>query len=83
MKKETNVIKLRFLKNGQPAGREYSYFTGTPVCVGDYVEAPSTSGTSQAVVTAVNVPEAEIAPFRDRAKTILGKVIPDADKEAK
>lgn len=72
---KTNVIKLRFLKNGAPSGREYTYFTPCKVSVGDYVEAPSTSGTSTAVVTAVNVPEAEIAPFRDRAKTIIGKSV--------
>jgi hypothetical protein len=70
---KTNVIKLRFLKNDQPTGREYTYFTPCEVAVWDLVEAPSTSGTSTAIVTAVNVPEAEIAPFRDRAKSIVGK----------
>lgn len=70
---KTNVIKLCFLKNGVPSGREYTYFTPCEVTMGDYVEAPSTSGTSTAVVTAVNVPETEIAPFRDRAKSIVGK----------
>ena len=70
---KTNIIKLRFLKNGIPAGGEGSYLTGSPVAVGDYVEAPSMSGTATAIVTAVNVPEAEIAPFRGRVKSILGK----------
>lgn len=70
---KTNIIKLRFLKNGVPAGREYSYLTPFPVAVGDYVEAPSTSGTATAVVTKINVPEAEIASFRDRVKSIVGK----------
>lgn len=70
---ETNVIKLRFLKNGIPAGQEYTYLTPCEVAAGDYVEAPSKSTTSTAVVTAVNVPEAEIAPFRDRVKSIVGK----------
>lgn len=71
----TNVIKLRFLKNGIPAGGEYSYLAPCELAVGDYVEAPSRSGVSTAVITAVNVPEAEIAPFRDRAKTVLGKTV--------
>jgi hypothetical protein len=69
---KTNVIKLRFLKNGIPSGGEYSYLTGSPVSVGDYVEAPVRLGTAQAIVTAVNVPEAEIAPFRGRVKSIVG-----------
>lgn len=78
---KTNVIKLRFLKNGVPSGREYTYFTPCEVAAGDYVEAPSTSGTSTAVVTAVNVPEAEIAPFRDRAKSVVGKTKTESEEK--
>lgn len=70
----TNIIKLRFLRDGEPAGREYTYFIPCEVAVGDAVEIEGSKGISQGVVTAVDVPEAEIAPFRDRAKTILGKV---------
>lgn len=70
----TNIIKLQFLRYGQPAGREYTYFTPEPVAVGDLVEVDGQQGVSKGVVTAVDVPEAEIAPFRDRAKTIIGKV---------
>ncbi len=74
---KTNVIKLRFLKNGQPSGREYTYFTPCEVAVGDTVDLANKQGVVQGVITSINVPEAEIAPFRDRAKTILGK----ADQE--
>lgn len=74
---KTNVIKLRFLKSGIPAGGEYSYLTPCEVAVGDLVEAPSKSGTSTAIITAINVPEAEIAPFRDRVKSIVGKAVQD------
>ncbi|GEM_PF-397179 len=70
----TNIIKLKFMRYGQPAGRDYTYFTPEPVAVGDLVEVDGKQGISQCVVTAVNVPEEEIAPFRDRAKTIIGKV---------
>lgn len=70
----TNIIKLRFLRDGEPSGREYTYFTNTEVAVSDLVEIDGKQGISQGVVTAVDVPEEEIAPFRDRAKTILGKV---------
>ncbi|MGX8702047.1 hypothetical protein [Caproiciproducens sp.] len=73
----TNIIKLKFLRYGQPAGRDYTYFTPEPVAVGDLVEIDGKQGISQGVVTAVNVPEEEIAPFRDRAKTIIGKVKKD------
>lgn len=70
----TNIIKLRFLRAGEPSGREYTYFTPCEVAVGDLVEIDGKQGISQGVVTAIDVPEEEIAPFRDRAKTILGKV---------
>lgn len=80
---KTNVIKLRFLKNGIPAGREYTYLSPCEVAEGDYVEAPSTSGTSTAIVTAVNVPEAEIAAFRDRAKSIIGRLAQESKAEFK
>lgn len=70
---KTNVIKLRFVRNGGPSGREYTYFTNTEVAVGDMVDIDGRSGLSQGVVTAINVPEEEIAPFKDVAKTILGK----------
>lgn len=78
---KTNVIKLRFLKNGVPAGREYTYLSPYEVAVGDYVEAPSKFGTSTAVVTTINVPEAEIAAFRDRVKSIIGKTINNESEE--
>ncbi|HEX3026393.1 MAG TPA: hypothetical protein VHR42_04095 [Clostridia bacterium] len=70
---KTNVIKLRFLRHGEPAGREYTYFTNTDVAVGDTVDLESKDGIAQGVVTQIDVPESEIAPFKDRAKTILGK----------
>ena len=70
---KTNIIKLRFLRNGEPAGREYTYYTNTEVAAGDIVELEAREGTAKGIVTQVNVPEAEIAPFKDRAKTIIGK----------
>ena len=68
---KTNVIKLQFIRNGQPFGREYTYYTNTEVVVGDLVEVP---GGNNGIITQINVPEEEIAPFKDRAKTIIGKV---------
>lgn len=64
------IIRVRFIKNEQPQGREYSYYANGEIAVGDRVLV----GTGQkAVVTGVDVPEEEIELFKDRVKTILGK----------
>ncbi len=65
------VIKVKFLKFGKPLGREYTYFSSVDVVVGDTVQI-NTSATG--VVTAVDVSENEIAPYKDKVKTIIGKV---------
>lgn len=69
----TNIIKLRFVRDGQPQGREYTYYTPSEVEVGDVVELESRDGIAKGIITQINVPEEEIAPFKDRAKTIIGK----------
>lgn len=70
---KTNIIKLRFIRDGEPSGREYTYYTPSDVEVGDIVELEAREGTAEGMVTQINVPEEEIAPFKDRAKTIIGK----------
>lgn len=70
--KKTNVIKLRFLKYGEPQGYEYTYYTPEPVEVGDIVAV----STNNAVVTCINVPKEEIEQFGDKAKSIIGKEVP-------
>jgi len=77
---KTNIIKLRFMRYGEPSGREYCYVTPEDIAVGDLVEIDGKTGISQGVVTAINVPDEEIAPFRDRAKTIIGKAKDDKPK---
>lgn len=81
MQERTNVIKLQYLRAGEPSGREYTFFTPEPVEVGDIVDIAvvSQDNTSQGMVTAVNIPLAEIEPFKDRAKTIIGKAAPKAE----
>lgn len=69
----TNVIKVKFLRNGQPSGRAYTYYTPEEVAVGDIVELDSRSGIAQGVVTQIDVPEEEILVFGDGAKAIIGK----------
>lgn len=77
----TNIIKCRFLdKDGEPRGREYSYKTEIPVEVGQIVDVPaprqsdadSELKTKSVIVSQINVPEEEIAPFADKVKTAVG-----------
>ena len=71
----TNIIKLKFMRNGQASGREYTYYTPVEVVVGDIVELESREGIAKGVVTQVDVPESEIEAFKDRAKSIIGKAL--------
>lgn len=64
------LIKVKFLKNEVPQGREYTYESLNPVNVEDKV----TIGNATAVVTGINVSEEEVAAYRDKIKTINGKV---------
>jgi len=64
------IIRLRYLKDGLPTGRDYSYFSNDSVSVGDTVVI---SGTTKGIVTEVDVPEEDIELFKDRVKTIQGK----------
>ena len=76
----TNIIKCKFIDGeGNPRGREYSYYTNIPVSVGMMVDVPAPpqssvekSQTKRVIVTAVDVPEAEIEAFKDSVKTIVG-----------
>lgn len=68
-----NIIKARFLRDCEPYGREYSYLTKEAVAVGDIVQAETQRGVADLVVTAINVPEAEVESFKDKLKYIVGK----------
>lgn len=78
-----NKLKLKYLRAGQPSGREYTFYTPAPVEVGDIVDIAvvSPDNTSQGMVTAVNVPLEEIEAFKDRAKTIIGKAAQRTEAE--
>jgi hypothetical protein len=71
----TNIIKLKFVRNGQASGREYAYYTPVDVEVGDIVELESRDGIAKGIVTQVDVPESEIEAFKDRAKSIIGRAL--------
>ena len=63
-------IKVRFLKDVFTAGRAYTYESSDNIRVGDEV---SVRGTT-AIVTEINVPEEEVASYRNKIKEIDGKV---------
>ena len=60
-------IKVKFLKNGEPHGREYTYKAAFSVRVGQEVIFP---GGGNGVVTKINVPEESVESFKDRIKEI-------------
>lgn len=60
-------IKVKFLKNGEPHGREYTYKAAFPVSVGQEVILP---GGGNGVVTEINVPEKEVESFNDKIKEV-------------
>lgn len=66
-----NLIKSKFLRNGEPQGRAYTYIANENVKVGDLVQL---NERGQGIVIATDVPESEVESFRDRLKTIIGKV---------
>ena len=66
-----NLIKARFLRNGEPYGRKCTYQTNDVVKVGDILQL---NEKGIGVVTEVNVPESEVESFKDKLKTIIGKV---------
>ena len=59
--------KVKFLKNGEPHGREYTYKSTFPVRVGQEVLLP---GGGNGIVTEINVPEGNVAAFADKVKEI-------------
>ena len=60
-------VKVKFIKNGEPRGREYTYKSTFPVRVGHEVLLP---GGGNGVVTEINVPEESVESFNDKIKEI-------------
>lgn len=67
------LIKCKFLKDGKPSGRDYTYRTPEAVKIGDMVQI---NDSAKGVVTMVDVAEEEVAAFADRIKMIIGKTEP-------
>ena len=72
-----NLVKLRFLRGGEPQGREYTYISKEEVEVGDtvIVRKPDAQGAEapKGIITMVDVPETEVESFKDKLKEIVGK----------
>lgn len=72
-----NLVKLKFLRGGEPQGREYTYISKEKVKVGDtvIVRKPDTHGAEapKGIITMVDVSETEVESFKDKLKEIVGK----------
>lgn len=62
-------IKVKFIKNGSPYGKDYTYRSTVPVSAGDVVELP---GRGTGIVTEINVPEESVRAYADKIKEIVG-----------
>lgn len=60
-------IKVKFLKNGEPHGREYTYKSTFLVRVGQEVILP---GGGNGIVTEIDVPEKDVESFNDKIKEV-------------
>lgn len=60
-------IKVKFLKNGEPHGREYTYKATFPIEVGQEVILP---GGGNGIVTDIDVPEKDVESFNDKIKEV-------------
>lgn len=81
-----NIVKCRFLKDGEPSGREYSYLATEELAVGDAVKADTARGEADLIVTGLNVPEEEVEAFKDKLKYVkkvetTEKTVDETEKE--
>jgi len=66
------IVKVKYVQSSftDLSPREYSYFSAEMLEINDIVIVPVRDTTGRAVVTAVDVPESEIAAFKDKVKII-------------
>lgn len=63
------LIKVRFLRDGKPTGKSYTYYSPVKVAVGDAVQINS---AATGVVVDVDVPERQVEAYKEKIKTIVG-----------
>ena len=67
------IVKVKFLRNGVPSGRTYSYIApddGETYKVGDYVYL---SGDSVGLIVETDVPEDKAGYTVDKLRTFIGR----------
>jgi hypothetical protein len=66
------IVKVKYYSETTKtySDREYSYLSENGLKVGDIVTVPVRDTTGKAMVTAINVPESEVAAFKDQLKVI-------------
>lgn len=69
------LVKVKFLKENKPYGRAYTYQVPANIVVqcGDTVQI---NEHSKVIVVETNVPESEVAAFKDKLKCIVGLATP-------
>ncbi len=71
-KGKMQIVKVRYFSETtqEASGREYSYFSEENLALGDLVTVPIRDHFGKAKVTAIDLPESDIAMFRASVKTI-------------
>ncbi len=67
------IVSVKYEDKYNPktfSGKSYSYFSSTPLEVGDIVEAPTKFGNSIARVSEINIPEEKIRSIKPYMKII-------------
>ena len=66
------LVKVRYYSaiSGIVNDKEYSYYAEDNLLIGDVVMVPVRETITKAMVSAIDVPDSEIAAFRDAVKTI-------------
>lgn len=71
------IVSVKYEDKYNPktfSGKSYSYFSSTPLEVGDIVEAPTKFGNSIARVSEINIPEEKIEYIKPYMKVITRKL---------
>ncbi len=75
-----HIVKVKYYSEatGELSGREYTYYSIDQLKVGDLLNVPVRNTTGKAKVSAIDIPETEIAAFKDKVKTIpVGSKVED------
>ncbi len=77
-----SIVKVRYFSEttSELSQQEYTYYTEDPLRLGDIVIVPVKDTSGKAKVSAIDVPETEIAAFKDKVKTISSGSVITADR---